>query len=64
MEEWYADNRTPQMGNPKRREAALSRVGPLLYEKIFKHYTKKQWDKYGGIRCLRLAVSSLSNINR
>ena len=27
-------------------EAALSRVGPDLYEKIFKHYTKKQWDKY------------------
>ena len=26
-------------------EAALSRVGPELYEKIFKHYTKKQWDK-------------------
>merc|ERR1712054_628011 len=27
-------------------EAALSRVGPELYECIFKHYTKKQWDKY------------------
>ena len=27
-------------------EAALSRVGPRLYEAIFKHYTKKQWDKY------------------
>jgi UDP-galactopyranose mutase len=27
-------------------EAALSRVGPELYDKIFKHYTKKQWDKY------------------
>jgi UDP-galactopyranose mutase len=24
----------------------LSRVGPRLYEAIFKHYTKKQWDKY------------------
>jgi UDP-galactopyranose mutase len=24
----------------------LSRVGPILYEKIFKNYTKKQWDKY------------------
>jgi len=24
----------------------LSRVGPVLYEKMFKHYTKKQWDKY------------------
>jgi len=27
-------------------EASLSRVGPALYESIFKHYTKKQWDKY------------------
>ena len=30
----------------EREEAALSRVGPLLYEAVFKHYTKKQWDKY------------------
>ena len=21
-------------------------MGPRLYERIFKHYTKKQWDKY------------------
>lgn len=27
-------------------EAALMRVGPDLYDAIFKHYTKKQWDKY------------------
>ena len=27
-------------------EAALARVGHVLYEKMFKHYTKKQWDKY------------------
>lgn len=27
-------------------EAALARVGLVLYEKMFKHYTKKQWDKY------------------
>jgi UDP-galactopyranose mutase len=27
-------------------EAALARVGPILYEKMFKNYTKKQWDKY------------------
>lgn len=27
-------------------EAALARVGKVLYEKMFKHYTKKQWDKY------------------
>jgi UDP-galactopyranose mutase len=34
-------------GDPKNsEEAALARVGPHLYEAIFKHYTKKQWDKY------------------
>lgn len=27
-------------------EAALAAVGQVLYEKMFKHYTKKQWDKY------------------
>ncbi|MCW4450835.1 UDP-galactopyranose mutase [Kaistella sp. BT6-1-3] len=27
-------------------EAVLNRVGTVLYEKMFKHYTKKQWDKY------------------
>lgn len=28
------------------KEAALSNVGTELYNKIFKHYTKKQWNKY------------------
>jgi UDP-galactopyranose mutase len=33
--------------NPKNgEEAALARVGRVLYEKMFKHYTKKQWDRY------------------
>ena len=27
-------------------ESARARAGPELYEAIFKHYTKKQWDKY------------------
>ena len=27
-------------------EMSLCRVGSDLYEKIFKHYTKKQWNKY------------------
>jgi len=37
----------PPNGTPKNsEEAALMRVGPDLYEAIFKHYTKKQWDKY------------------
>jgi UDP-galactopyranose mutase len=48
MQAWYDQQRVlPVNGEPKNgEEAALSRVGPRLYEKIFKHYTKKQWDKY------------------
>lgn len=48
MQAWYDKQRVPAPpGGPTNgEEAALSRVGPLLYEKIFKHYTKKQWDKY------------------
>ena len=49
MEAWYEANRKfPEGGRPPANgeEAALSRVGPELYEMIFKHYTKKQWDKY------------------
>merc|ERR1719235_1554738 len=48
MKQWYEAKRVkPPSGEAKNgEEAALSRVGPELYEKIFKHYTKKQWDKY------------------
>lgn len=48
MEAWYDEERVhPKSGVPANgEEAALSRVGPRLYERIFKHYTKKQWDKY------------------
>lgn len=48
MQAWYDRQRVPApSGGPTNgEEAALARVGPLLYEKIFKHYTKKQWDKY------------------
>merc|ERR1719399_94950 len=47
MEAWYAKQRVGVTAEAKNgEEAALSRVGPLLYERIFKHYTKKQWDKY------------------
>ena len=49
MSAWYDANRKhPPEGAPPANgeEAALSRVGPRLYEAIFKHYTKKQWDKY------------------
>jgi UDP-galactopyranose mutase len=46
MEEWLEDNteKYEEPGNGK--EAALSRVGKYLYRKMFKNYTKKQWDKY------------------
>lgn len=49
MQAWYDARRVyPEEGRAPANgeEAALSRVGPELYEKIFKHYTKKQWDKY------------------
>uniref|UniRef100_A0A7S0N226 UDP-galactopyranose mutase C-terminal domain-containing protein n=1 Tax=Pyramimonas obovata TaxID=1411642 RepID=A0A7S0N226_9CHLO len=46
MEAWLEQRRVKN-DNPKNgEEAALSRAGPELYEKIFKYYTYKQWDKY------------------
>jgi UDP-galactopyranose mutase len=46
MQEWLEENRVP-IDNPSNgKEAALAKVGEVLYEKIFRHYTKKQWDKY------------------
>ena len=46
MKEWLDENRLP-IDTPKDgREAALNKVGQVLYEKMFRHYTKKQWDKY------------------
>lgn len=46
MDAWLTDHQIKN-DNPKNsKEAALSRVGPVLYEKLFKNYTKKQWDKY------------------
>lgn len=46
MENWLETNRVP-IKNPKNgEEAVLSKVGEILYEKMFKYYTKKQWDKY------------------
>jgi len=48
MQAWYDKERVvPPGGEPSNgEEAALSRVGSRLYERVFKHYTKKQWDKY------------------
>jgi UDP-galactopyranose mutase len=43
----FLDEVQVKNGDPKNgEEAALARVGWILYEKMFKHYTKKQWDKY------------------
>ncbi|GAA3754716.1 UDP-galactopyranose mutase [Flavobacterium ginsengiterrae] len=46
MQTWLEENRTPIAEPSNGEEAVLNRVGNLLYEKMFKHYTKKQWDKY------------------
>jgi len=46
MAQWLEENRTPIAVPTNGEEAVLNRVGPVLYEKMFKHYTKKQWDKY------------------
>ena len=46
MKTWLEEHRSPIARPSNGEEAVLSRVGPILYEKMFKHYTKKQWDKY------------------
>ncbi|ALM47873.1 UDP-galactopyranose mutase [Flavobacterium psychrophilum] len=46
MAVWLDKNRE-FIASPKNgKEAALNKVGAVLYEKMFRHYTKKQWDKY------------------
>lgn len=46
MQNWLETNRVA-FDQPKNgEEAVLNRVGTVLYEKMFKHYTKKQWDKF------------------
>ncbi len=46
MKEWLENNRIDIQDPQNGKEAVLSKVGPELYEKMFRHYTKKQWDKY------------------
>ena len=46
MANWLNHNRVPFEKPANGEEAVLNRVGMELYEKMFKHYTKKQWDKY------------------
>ncbi|MFB9080698.1 UDP-galactopyranose mutase [Flavobacterium procerum] len=46
MKNWLSQNRTPIVNPSNGEEAILNRVGTVLYEKIFKNYIKKQWNKY------------------
>lgn len=46
MKKWLAANQIKNDYPLNGEEAALARVGTALYEKLFKNYTKKQWDKY------------------
>lgn len=46
MIHWLEENRRCIQNPADGMEAALNKVGPVLYEKMFRHYTKKQWDKY------------------
>lgn len=46
MADWLEKNRIPFANPSNGEEAVLNKVGLQLYEKLFKHYTKKQWDKY------------------
>nr|WP_294784876.1 UDP-galactopyranose mutase [uncultured Flavobacterium sp.] len=46
MTNWLEEHRMPFTNPENGEEAVLNRVGPVLYEKMFKYYTKKQWDKY------------------
>jgi len=44
----WLDERRPKLDQPPQNgeEMSISRVGTDLYERIFKQYTKKQWDKW------------------
>jgi UDP-galactopyranose mutase len=46
MAQWLEEHRAPISRPSNGKEAALAKVGEVLYEKMFRNYTKKQWDKY------------------
>ncbi|MCP9237619.1 UDP-galactopyranose mutase [Lewinella sp. JB7] len=46
MRAWLEDARVDIPDAANGRDAVLHKVGEDLYEKMFRHYTKKQWDKY------------------
>ncbi len=47
LQQWV-ESQHPEITEPKNsEESALKRIGSdVIYEKMFKNYTKKQWDKY------------------
>ena len=45
MMKWLEENQIKNVHPKNSKEAALARVGPVLYEKLFRNYTKKQWNK-------------------
>ena len=46
MKNWLEETQNKYDTITNGEEMAKSRVGEVLYEKIFKHYTYKQWNKY------------------
>jgi UDP-galactopyranose mutase len=46
LDEWLSKNQVKYEHITDGEQMAKSRVGSVLYDKIFKHYTYKQWDKY------------------
>lgn len=58
MKRWIQEN-TVDIPNPKNsEESALRRVGPFLYEKMFKGYTEKQW----GMEASKLAPEVMDRV--
>jgi UDP-galactopyranose mutase len=45
MDNWLKENQVKVKSCKNSEDVALSRVGTKLYKKLFKNYTKKQWDK-------------------
>lgn len=46
MKKWLDENQVKNPEPKNGKEAAEARVGKILYDKIFKHYTYKQWARY------------------
>lgn len=46
MDEWLSNNQVMCQSITNSEEMAKSRIGAMLYEKMVKHYTYKQWGKY------------------